>query len=72
MAYGELAIAREISDGFPRPLTFSMVYSFHQIHARDIDFNLFKAIIGQIDVYEMNKFMKEQNERRKAATKNRK
>lgn len=70
--YGELALARDVSEGFPRPLTFSMVYEFYKIHASAIDFNLFKAVIGAIDVYEMNKFMKEYKERRKASTKNRK
>ena len=71
-SYGELALARDVSEGFPRPLTFSMVYEFYKIHVKAVDFNLFKAIIGAIDLYEMNKFMKEYKDRRKASTKSRK
>lgn len=71
-SFSELALAREVSDGFPRPLTFSMVYEFYKIHASAINFNLFKAIIGSIDVYEMNKYMDEQKQRRKASAANRK
>lgn len=71
-SYNELALSREVSEGFPRPLTFFMIYEFYKIHASAVDFNLFKAIIGAIDVYEIDKFMKDYKERRKASAKNRK
>ncbi len=47
------------------PLTFKVVSDFHAYHVKELSFPLFKAVIGAIDLYVLERFHDDREQRLK-------
>lgn len=59
-AYQELSKDRIYYEGVPSPITFGQVNAYHNNCIPAVRFYLFKAIVEELDVYEMAKYSERQ------------
>ena len=65
-AFNEISGSRAYTgSGLPLPITFAMVSNFHKLYASSVNFWMFKEIIGQIDVYYLDKAYQEYKQKAK-------
>lgn len=64
-AYFELTKDRVYYEGVPSPITFKQCVEFYDSNEIPVAFYLFKAIIGELDVYELNRSEEERKARMK-------
>jgi hypothetical protein len=58
--YQELSKDRIYYEGVPSPITFGQLSSYHASFIPAVRFYIFKAIVEELDVYEMAKYSERQ------------